>query len=199
MIEYSMEGNPLRKGSGARKGVLFGQNMIPVKVKGVGLDLSRNPLLLLIDQEEKMVLPIGIGLSEAQVISFKLGGYFFPRPLTHDLINTVCGHLGAKIIKVVVNDVQDGTYYAQIYLEQDDTQIVVDARPSDGVALSLASGTPLYVTEEVASHSLPFEEVIKENIGEFLDYDDDVAEDEEVEGDDGDDFDGNDAGGKMLH
>jgi uncharacterized protein len=147
----------------------FRAAMIPVKVKGVGLDLSRNPLLLLIDQEEKMVLPIGIGLSEAQVISFKLGGYFFPRPLTHDLITTVCGHLGAKITKIVVNDVQDGTYYAQIYLEQADIQIIVDARPSDGVALALASGTPLFVTEEVASHSLPFEEVVRESVEDFFD------------------------------
>ena len=171
--------------------------MIPVKVKGVGLDLSRNPLLLLIDQEEKMVLPIGIGLSEAQVISFKLAGNFFPRPLTHDLITTVCGHLGAKIIKIVVNDVQDGTYFAQIYLEQADTQFIVDARPSDGVALSLASGTPLYVTEEVASHSLPFEEVVKESVDEFFDFDDSDVE-EDYDDDDMDDY-NPDTGGKTLH
>ena len=177
--------------------VPFRAAMIPVKVKGVGMDLSRNPLLLLIDQEEKMVLPIGIGLSEAQVISFKLGGYLFPRPLTHDLITTVCGHLGAKIMKIVVNDVRDGTYYAQIYLEQADTQIVVDARPSDGVALALASGTPLFVTEEVASHSLPFEEVVKESVEEFFDYDDEDLEDDDD--DDGNDFNGDEMGGKTLH
>ncbi len=170
--------------------------MIPVKVKGVGLDLSRNPLLLLIDQEEKMVLPIGIGLNEAQVISFKLGGYLFPRPLTHDLITSVCGHLGAKIIKIVVNDVKDGTYYAQIYLEQDKTEIIVDARPSDGVALALASGTPLYITEEVASHTLPFEEVVRENVEDFFDYE---GEDGDEDEDDEDDFNGDDTGGKTLH
>lgn len=170
--------------------------MIPVKVKGVGLDLSRNPLLLLIDQEEKMVLPIGIGLSEAQVISFKLSGHLFPRPLTHDLITTVCGHLGANISKVVVNDVKDGTYYAQIYLVQSENEIVLDARPSDGVALALASGTPLYITEEVASHSLPFEEVVRENVEDFFGDEEMLEEDDD---DYGDDFEDDDMGGKTLH
>lgn len=160
------------------------------------MDLSRNPLLLLIDQEEKMVLPIGIGLNEAQVISFKLGGYLFPRPLTHDLISSVCGHLGASIMKIVVNDVKDGTYYAQIYLKQDDTEIIVDARPSDGVALALASGTPLYITDEVATHSLPFEEIVRENMDDFLDYED--ADGDEIE-DDEDNYHDDDAGGKTLH
>lgn len=143
-----------------------------------------------------MVLPIGIGLNEAQVISFKLGGYLFPRPLTHDLISSVCGHLGASIMKIVVNDVKDGTYYAQIYLKQDDTEIIVDARPSDGVALALASGTPLYITDEVATHSLPFEEIVRENMDDFLDYED--ADGDEIE-DDEDNYHDDDAGGKTLH
>jgi len=180
------------------RGSFFGHAMIPVKVKGVGLDLSRNPLLLLIDQEEKMVLPIGIGLNEAQLISFKLGGYFFPRPLTHDLMAAVCGHLGAAIKKIVVNNVHDGTYYAQIYLEQAEKEIVVDARPSDGVALALASGTPLYITEEVASHSLPFAEVVKENMEDFLEHQDD-ADDDLEEDMDSDDFSGGGPGGRTLH
>ncbi len=175
-----------------------GLKMIPVKVKGVGLDLSRNPLLLLTDQEEKIVLPIGIGLNEAQVISFKLGGYLFPRPLTHDLMTAVCGHLGAKILKIVVNDVRDGTYYAQIYLEQDENEIVVDARPSDGVALALASGTPLYITEKVASHSLPFTEVVRaegEDLFEYADADGEEPTEEDEDFADEDD----DRGGKTLH
>lgn len=171
--------------------------MIPVKVKGVGLDLSRNPLILLIDQEEKMVLPIGIGLSEAQVISFKLSGYFFPRPLTHDLISSVCDSLGAKIMKIVVSDVDDGTYYAQIFLEQADHEIILDARPSDGVALSLASGTPLFITDKVASHSLPFEEVVKEEMEEFFGQDEEEGEDDDE--DFGDDFNGGEPGGTTLH
>ncbi len=138
--------------------------MISVKVKGVGLDPSHNPLLLLIDEEETMVLPIGIGYSEAQAISLKLEGQVIPRPLTHDLITSVCSYLGGTIHKIVVNDIHEGTYYAQIYLEKDGREIIVDSRPSDGVALSLASGSPLYITEKVAQHTLPFEEIVKESV-----------------------------------
>ncbi|MDO9536623.1 MAG: bifunctional nuclease family protein [Bacillota bacterium] len=143
------------------------KEMISVKVKGVGLDPSQNPLLLLIDQDETMVLPIGIGISEAQAISLKLDGYILPRPLTHDLVVTICTKLGASILQIVVNDIRDGTYYAQIFLEKDGKEFVLDSRPSDGVALALASGSPLYITDKVAQHTLPFEEVIKENV-EFL-------------------------------
>lgn len=145
--------------------------MIAVKVRGVGLDPAQNPLLLLIDQEESMVLPIGIGLNEAQVISLKLEGHVLPRPLTHDLIVSVCNHLGAVLRKVVVNDIKEGTYYAQIYLERDGEEIIVDSRPSDGVALALTSGVPLYITEKVAAYTLPFEETIKESIEEIFDKD----------------------------
>lgn len=149
-----------------------GTGMISVKVKGIGLDLSENPLLLLIDQDETMVLPIGIGLNEAQAISLKLEGYTLPRPITYDLILTICENLGGSIEKIVVNDRRQGIYYAQIYLKKDEEEIVIDTRPSDAVALALTSGSPLYITDEVARHSLPLEEVVQgESIEEF--YDDD--------------------------
>lgn len=154
--------------------LLTGQKMmIAVKVKGVGLDQQQNPLLLLMDQDETMVLPIGIGLGEAQVISLKLDGYILPRPLTHDLIVSLCQRLGVTIRKIVVNDIREGTYYAQIFLEKDDEEIIVDSRPSDGVALALTSGTPLFITEKVAAHSLPFEEVLRESLEDIFGEDDD--------------------------
>jgi len=143
--------------------------MIAVKVKGVGLDPSQNPLLLLIDHDETMVLPIGIGLSEAQAISLKLEGHKLPRPLTHDLIISVCGNLGGSIEKIVVTDIRDGTYYAEIYLNQNGQEIIVDSRPSDGIALALASGSPLFITDKVAENTLPFEEMVKENLQNIFD------------------------------
>ncbi|MGI6307425.1 MAG: bifunctional nuclease family protein [Dethiobacteria bacterium] len=146
--------------------------MIAVKVKGVGLDQQQNPLLLLMDQDETMILPIGIGLGEAQVISLKLDGYILPRPLTHDLIVSLCQKLDVTIRKIVVNDIREGTYYAQIFLEKDNKEIVVDSRPSDGVALALTSGTPLFITEKVAAHSLPFGEVLKESLEDIFGEDD---------------------------
>ncbi len=159
-----------------------GADMIAVKVKGVGMDPAQNPLLLLIDQEETMVLPIGIGLSEAQAISLKLEGHVLPRPLTHDLILSVCSNLGARIEKIVVTDMKEGTYYAEIYLNQDGQDIIVDSRPSDGIALGLASGTPLFITEKVAENTLPFEEVLKQNLESIFDE----GEEDEGEVDDGD-------------
>lgn len=121
-----------------------------------------------------MVLPIGIGLGEAQTISLKLDGHVLPRPLTHDLIVSMCSRLGAAIRQVVVNDIYKGTFYAQIYLERDGKEIILDSRPSDGVALALASGTPLYISEKVAKHSLPFEEILQNN-SEFI-FDDDEGD-----------------------
>lgn len=137
------------------------------------MDLAENPLLLLIDQDETIVLPIGIGLTEAQAISLKLEGYTFPRPLTYDLILTICENLGGSIEKIVVNDWRQGTYYAQIYLKKEEEEIIIDTRPSDAVALALTSGSPLYITAEVARHSLPLEEVIRENIEDFYNMEDD--------------------------
>ena len=119
-----------------------------------------------------MILPIGIGLGEAQVISLRLDGYILPRPLTHDLIVSLCQKLDATIQKIVVHDIRDGTYYAQIILEKDNREIVVDSRPSDGVALALTSGTPLFITEKVAEHSLPFGEVLKESFEDVFGEDD---------------------------
>lgn len=137
--------------------------MISVKVKGIGLDPSENPLLLLIDQEETIVLPISIGLSEAQAISLRLEGRTFPRPLTYDLILSICKNLGGSIEKIVVNDMRQGTFYAQLYLQQEGKEIIIDTRPSDAVALALTSGSPLYITAEVARHSFRLEEVVEEN------------------------------------
>jgi len=155
-------------------------HMISVKVKGVGLDPDQNPLLLLIDQEETLILPIGIGLSEAQAISLKLEGQALPRPLTHDLILNILNHLEATLHKIVVNDIQDGTYYAQVYVEKDDQLFEIDARPSDGVALAISSNVPLFIADKVAEQSLPFEDVLKENLDSIFDSVDD-DEDEEDE------------------
>ena len=143
--------------------------MISVKVKGIGLDLSENPLLLLIDQEETIILPISIGLTEAQAISLRLEGQTFPRPLTYDLILSVCENLGGTIEKIVVNDIHQGTYYAQLFLKKEGKEIIIDTRPSDAVALALTSGSPLYITAEVARYSFRLEEVKDENItGDFV-------------------------------
>lgn len=119
-----------------------------------------------------MVLPIGIGLGEAQAISLKMEGHVLPRPLTYDLIVSICLKLGATIEKVVVNDFHEGTYYAQIFLRKESGEVIVDSRPSDAVALSLTCGAPIFISKKVAAHCLPFEEVLKDNLEDIFSNDD---------------------------
>lgn len=139
--------------------------MIPMKIKGLGLDSSHNPLLLLVDEEETMVLPLILGLGEAQLISIRLEDYLLPRPLTHDLLFSICSCLGGSIKRIVMNDAgqESGVYCAQIYLEKNGEGIIIDSSPSDGIVLSLVSGCPLFISKSIAAHTFPFEELIQED------------------------------------
>ncbi|HHX87020.1 MAG TPA: bifunctional nuclease family protein [Firmicutes bacterium] len=137
--------------------------MIPVKVREVVLDQVQNPLLLLVDIEESMVLPIGIGFWEAQAIVLKLQGHVPPRPLTHDLFKALCSHLGASVEKVIINDIRKSTFFAEIYLTNSAQQeVVVDARPSDAVALALTVGCPIYITKNVAAYTVSIKDLLEE-------------------------------------
>ncbi len=136
--------------------------MIPVKVKEVVLDEEHNPLLLLVDMEEENVLPIAIGLWEAQAIIMKMQGSPFPRPMTHDLMSSLCNHLGASINRIIINDIHEDTFFAEMYLERGDNEIVVDARPSDAVALALTAGAPIYLSGEVYGYTISVDELVEE-------------------------------------
>lgn len=140
--------------------------VIPVKVKEVVLDPVQNPLLLLVDIEETMVLPIGIGFWEAQAIVLKLQGHIPPRPMTHDLFKALCDRLGATIEKVVVNDIKESTFYAGIYLKTSGGELLIDARPSDAVALSLTVGCPIFIDRKVIPYTVSLEELIEEQTSE---------------------------------
>ena len=133
--------------------------MIPVKVRDVVLDSVQNPLLLLVDLNETIVLPIVSGFLYAQAIVLKLHGHLPPRPMTHDLIKSLCHELGAKVVKIVVNDIKDNTFYAEIYLTAADRELVIDARPSDAVALALTVGCPIYLTDKVAAYTISLQEL----------------------------------------
>lgn len=146
--------------------------MIPVKVRDVVLDSVQNPLLLLVDLNETIVLPIGIGFWEAQAIVLKLHGHLPPRPMTHDLIKSLCHELGAKVVKIVVNDIKDNTFYAEIYLTAADRELVIDARPSDAVALALTVGCPIYLTDKVAAYTISLQELVDQSELESSEYGD---------------------------
>lgn len=142
--------------------------LIPVKVKQIVLDQSMSPVVLLVDQEESQVLPIWVGPFEAQAIAMALQGILTPRPMTHDLLRSLCESLGAKVERVLVQDIRDGTYYAELYLNHQGKEVVVDARPSDAIALALRTNAPLYITEKVAAYTLSIEDLMGEEQSEGM-------------------------------
>jgi hypothetical protein len=125
--------------------------MVEMKVKGVAIDATKNntPVVILTDLEETRMLPIWIGLFEANAILMELENIRVPRPMTHDLLKNLIETLQAKVICVIVSKFEEGTFFAQIALETKEGKCEVDARPSDGVALALRVKVPIYVSENV--------------------------------------------------
>jgi len=125
--------------------------MIQMEIGGLGFDpRNLSPLVLLRDHEEMNFLPIWIGIFEAASIAMELQGVTPPRPMTHDLLRSVIEKLDAKMTKVTINDVKEGTFYSVIELEKKSGEkLFVDSRPSDAIALAIRFGAPIYVSEVV--------------------------------------------------
>jgi bifunctional DNase/RNase len=107
------------------------------------------PMIVLRDEEEKRSLPIWVGLAEANAIALELEKIPTARPMTHDLIRNILESVGARVTKVVVNDLKENTFYAVIHLRLGPNDLTVDSRPSDAIALALRVDAPIYVDEEV--------------------------------------------------
>ncbi|AFV11262.1 hypothetical protein DUF151 [Thermacetogenium phaeum DSM 12270] len=137
--------------------------MIPVQVKEIAFDLSLSPVVLLVDESQKRALPISIGPFEAQSIAMALQGVITPRPMTHDLMKSFCDNLGASIRRVVINDIRDGTYYAEMYIQTVSGELVLDSRPSDAIALALRAGAPVYISEKLIDYTLSVDELMDES------------------------------------
>lgn len=121
-------------------------------ISGLAIDTGTNsPVVILAeaDNEGKRVLPIWIGHAEAAAIAMKLANVTVKRPLTHDLMKLAIDGLDGKVIKVVINDLRDQTFYAQIYVERENSLLTIDARPSDSIALALRCDAPIYVANHV--------------------------------------------------
>ena len=136
--------------------------MIPVKVKEIAYDVMMNPVVLLLDEKELKALPIWVGPFEAHAIAFALQGIRLDRPLTHDLLKSVCDRLEAKLSMIIINDVRDGTYFAEIHMWHSGRELVLDSRPSDAIALALRTETPIYMSEKVAQDSLAIKDLLNE-------------------------------------
>ena len=124
--------------------------MVKMQVFRVGIDQQRGvPFVLLADEEEKRLLPIWIGPFEANAIATEMRGKTFPRPLTHDLLRQTVEALGYRLTQVAVTRLEEGTFYAELTLEGETQTKVVDARPSDAIALALRAGASIFVDDEV--------------------------------------------------
>ncbi|PID57540.1 hypothetical protein CSB45_06850 [candidate division KSB3 bacterium] len=123
---------------------------IEMSVKGLTLDpLTNMPIVILKDNEENRILPIWIGLFEANAIALELEKISTPRPMTHDLIRDLLVGVDARVSKILVNGLKNNTFYAEIHLSLNGNHIAIDSRPSDAIALALRSDAPIYVSAEV--------------------------------------------------
>ena len=128
--------------------------LIEMKVTGLTIDPFTNmPIIILKDADEKSALPIWIGLIEASAIATELEKIQLSRPMTHDLLKNILQSLNVKVQKIEVNDLCDNTFYARIYLETEGKEMVIDARPSDAIALALRSSAPIFVDKKVIEKS----------------------------------------------
>jgi bifunctional DNase/RNase len=107
------------------------------------------PIIILRDEEEKRSLPIWVGIFEANAIALELEKIATPRPMTHDLIKNILETIEARVLKVVVTDLRDNTFFAVLHLQVGETEYQVDSRPSDAIALALRVTAPIYVDEDV--------------------------------------------------
>lgn len=125
--------------------------MIEMRVSSILFEpKDQSHLLCLVDLDQKVLLPIAIGPFEARAISAKLLNERLPRPITYDLLKYILDSLDAKVLRVVVSDLREGTFYAQVIIESSDGIVMeIDSRPSDAIALSLRVGAPIYVDESV--------------------------------------------------
>jgi uncharacterized protein len=128
--------------------------LVAMSIKGLMLDpVSNSPIVVLKDDDEKFFLPIWVGIFEANAIALQLENITTPRPMTHDLLRNMISELDARVIRIVINDLRDSTFFAQIRLAVGEAgsnrTLEVDARPSDAIALALRTEAPIYVAQSV--------------------------------------------------
>jgi uncharacterized protein len=129
-------------------------NSIQMTVGGLTLDpVTKTPIVILKDGENKLNLPIWIGLLEATAMATELEGIKMARPMTHDLLKSMLAELGGAVEAVEITELKDNTYYALIYLNAAGRQLSIDSRPSDAIALALRTKSPIYVAKEVLEAS----------------------------------------------
>jgi bifunctional DNase/RNase len=134
--------------------------LIEMTIKGLMVDpITNMPIVILRDEEGQRVLPIWVGIFEANAIALQIENISTPRPMTHDLLRNVIHDLKASVQKIVVCDLQENTFYALIYLSLAQGTVAIDARPSDAIALALRTRAPIFVEDSVIEHARPVEPI----------------------------------------
>src|SRR5436189_4403950 len=152
-------------------------------IYGVSFDLvGKQPIVLLKTADGNKFLPIWIGHPEAAAILRRLQGASTPRPMTHDLVTDMLGQLEARVVRITVTELRENTFYASITVQQNGSEIEIDSRPSDAIALAVRAEAPIYADDRVIEESaIEFEgeEVNEEEIvDEFRKFLDQVTPDE---------------------
>jgi uncharacterized protein len=151
--------------------------MTAMVIYGVSFDLvGKQPIVLLKTQDGNTFLPIWIGQAEAAAILMKLQGQQTPRPLTHDLFTDTLSQLDAQVVRVCVTELRESTFYATVTIQQDGSEIDIDSRPSDAIALAVRADAPIFADDSVIEESgiefegeEPNEEELMDEFKRFLD------------------------------
>lgn len=131
------------------------EKLIEVRLVGLVLEpISKTPVIILKPLNDNKIIPIWIGEYEANAITMELENISPPRPMTHDLINDILASLNSKVEKVVITDIVDNTYYADLYIRRGGELSVVDCRPSDAISVALKNRAKIYVSELVYRSSV---------------------------------------------
>lgn len=127
---------------------------IEMTIKGLMVDpITNMPIIILRDTEGQRVLPIWVGIFEANAIALQMENIATPRPMTHDLLRNVIEDLGGLVRRIVISDLKDNTFYALIHVETPTETLAIDARPSDAIALALRTQAPIFVDEAVIDNA----------------------------------------------
>ncbi len=128
--------------------------LIEMSIKGLMVDpMAGTPIVILKDKQGERVLPIWVGVPEANAIALQIENVSTPRPMTHDLLRNIITDLDGRVDRVVVSDLRDNTYFAVIHLTVRGERVAVDARPSDAIALALRTRSPILVEESVIENA----------------------------------------------
>jgi bifunctional DNase/RNase len=123
---------------------------VRMEIKGLMLDpSSKTPIVVLHHPDENVFLPIWIGVFEANAIAMRIEGVDPPRPMTHDLLHSSLGLLGARVERITISELKDNTFYAVISLSSSEGDLAIDSRPSDAIALAVRANAPIFAVRSV--------------------------------------------------